>query len=337
MPEYSSVLTFEDLIVEAARKLGTAYYGAAGDEHPQIPRNTHDLWLAKDLVNTALRDFVASAPPQGWKWLHQLQRVTLWPSVAVSATALLTSGGYDPTSDTTLLISATDAFYPSMEMRDIVLTGIGTFRIEQYVSASQIRVLGNATAAGVSPGVTWSITSTGAYTLPATFSGQATGDITYAPGESHGVIINWTEEAVIRRSREITTAVYGYPFLAAVRQLTIPSSRQRWELLVYPTPQAVQAVEFPFTLYFTKLEDLNEVLPAPFSHDETLRAAVRAVVERQEMGGPGPDEVYYRKTCLPNSYNIDFRSAPKSISTARRYSSIQDFRHNTQRQTVLVN
>jgi hypothetical protein len=37
MSEPTSVLTFSDLILEVAYKLGIAYYGAAGDGAAQVP------------------------------------------------------------------------------------------------------------------------------------------------------------------------------------------------------------------------------------------------------------------------------------------------------------
>lgn len=337
MADPTSILTFEDLIVEAAIKMGVAFYGDAGDEQPQVPQNTHDLWLCQKHVNTAIRDFIASAPPSGWRWLNQVQSVVLWPSVAVNAASLLVSGGYDPGTDTTLLTSSTAVFYASMELRTLTLTGVGAFVIDSYVSAQSVRVRGDASAAGASPGVTWAITTDGAYTLPRFFSGQAVGEITYAPGESRGPEINWTDEASLRRRRELTTTEYGYPYLAATRVLADSGRRQRWELVVYPTPASVQTVQLPYLLYFDKLENLTDVQPAPFTHDETIRLSVRAVCERESMGGSGADDAQYRNVGLPNSYGIDLRSAPKRIDSGRRGTSIQDFRQNTQRETVQFN
>lgn len=341
MSDYSSVLTFEDLIIEAARKLGVAYYGEAGDEQPQVPRNTHDLWLTKNVVNIAMRDFIRSSPRAGWRWLNQVQSLTLWPGVAVAAASTLTSGGYTPgvgsAPGTTIVNAATAVFYPSMEQRDLVLTGVGTFLITEYVSAQQVRVQGDASAIGVSPGVTWAITTTGAYTLPRTFSGQKSGDITYAAGDGNGQTIEWTDEASLRRRREVSDSEYGDPFYAAIRPMTTPLPRPRWELLVYPTPNAVRTVQFPFLLYFSKLDALTDVSPAPFTHDETLRAAVLAACEREEMGGPASDEAYYRKVCLPDSHLADARSAPSRIEANNRPMTLYEFRQNTQRQPVQFN
>jgi hypothetical protein len=310
--EPTSVLTFRDLILDVARKLGYAYYGENGDEAIQIPQDGHDLDECKRIVNKGIRMFLADAPqPNGWRWTRPTASVTIWGTVATDSDNLVASGGYTPGTNKTELNASSDSFYESMEEKTITLTGVGSFTITDYVSAQQIRVSGDAT--GASFGVTWSITADGNYTLPRTFSGMYTGDITYTADTNQGVSLDWTDEAVIRQWRENVTDETGDPFWAAIRPMTSGTPRRRWELMVYPMPDEVMTVEFPFLLHFDSLVDLDEVHPAPFSHDEAVRAACLAAAERDSEDVPGPDYEYYRRVCLPNSYRIDAQSAPRKL------------------------
>ncbi|KKL50219.1 hypothetical protein LCGC14_2307650, partial [marine sediment metagenome] len=78
----TGALTFEDLIIEVAIKLGVAYYGAAGDKEAQVPIDVHDLSICKRVVNNAIRLFLSDAPPNGWRCQHPVASLTMWASVA---------------------------------------------------------------------------------------------------------------------------------------------------------------------------------------------------------------------------------------------------------------
>lgn len=341
--EPTSVLTFEDLIIEASRRIGVSYYGPDGDGEIQVPIDAHDLSECKRHVNNAIRMILNDAPsPNGWRFMRPVASVVIWGDLAVDSSNLITSQGYvQGTGKTTLQVSS-DSFYESMEEKSIVLTGVGTFTITDYVSATQIKVSGDASGAGAS-GVTWSITADGNFTLPRTFGGQVLGVPTYASDTNQGVSLNWTDESVIRRWRENITDETGDPYLLACRPMATGTPRRRWELVVYPKPDEVMTVEFPFHLHFDKMVDLDEVPPLPFSHDETVKAACLAVVEKDVEGVPGADWDYYKNTCLPNSYRIDAMAAPKRLGyfgnpQATTGSPIKFFRNYVyQRPDVTVN
>lgn len=327
MPEPTSALTFHGLILEVARKLGCGYYGENGDEAIQIPVDAHDLDLCKRIVNKAIRMFIADSPaPNGWRWARPVASVTVWGR----ASGVVTAAAYDALTGKTLLTNGEDAFYESMEGKPLVLES-GTYTIVDYVSPTQIRVAGDASAA---VGEGWSVTPDGNYTLPRSFGGQFTGAITFAAGTNRGLNLEWCDEAVIRQWREDITDETGDPYLAAVRVMASGTPRRRWELCLYPKPDEALTVEFPYHLSFDSLVDLDEVPPTPFSHDETIRAACLAVAERDEDDTPGPDWDYYRNVALPNSHKIDAMSAPRRLgyfgdpSTAGvRGSGIQTFRN----------
>jgi hypothetical protein len=88
--EPTSAMTFNDLILEVAYKIGCSYYGADGTGAPQIPVDDHDLALCQGIVNKAIRKFINDGPKgAGWRWLNVVAQVDLWPQIS-----------YDPTGNT---------------------------------------------------------------------------------------------------------------------------------------------------------------------------------------------------------------------------------------------
>lgn len=325
MAEPTSVLTFGDLLIEAAEKLGIAYYGANGDEAAQAPTNAHDLALCKRLVNNAIRMFIHDGPQtNGWRWLRPVGSVVLWTDIAVDTTNKISTATYDGSTYTTLVVP-TAAFYPSMELHDITITGVGDFTIAQYVSSTSVKVSGDASSGATK---TWSMTADGNYTLPLTFGGQYTGEIQYAAGTNRGIGLEWTDEAAIRQWRANVESQSGDPYLFAVRVMDTGSPRRQWELMAWPTPDETLTVEFPYMIHFDSLTSNSEVHPAPFMHDETIKAAVKAVCEKEVEHALGVEWSYYRDVALPNSYRVDAMSAPKRLGNIRQRGpvSIRDFR-----------
>lgn len=314
MAEPTSALTFSDLILEVAHKLGVAYYGAAGDQAAQIPTDTHDLDECKRIVNNAIRMFINDAPANGWRWLRPVQTVTLWPSVAADSDNTVTAVYSSPT---TTLTAVEDSFYPSMELHPILLgAGGAVFYISEYVSAKVIKVTGNAAA---HTGGVWAITADGNYTLGQNFGGQFLGPITFVSGTNRGSMLDWIDEASIRQGRQVTDQS-GTPSLAAVRLVSPESSvyptgtpRRRWELMMWPVPSEVLTCEFPYVLHFDKLTTTTETHPAPFGMDEAIKAACLAVAEKEKNDVMGIEWQYYREIALPNAHRADAMSAPKKL------------------------
>lgn len=308
----TSALTFEDLIIETARMVGVASYGAGGDGAVAVPTGTYDLAEVKRHVNNGIRMFLNDGPePNGWHFLRPVGEFSIWGDIAVDADNTISLDSYDAGTNRTTLIAEEDSFYETMEGKSIVITGVGTFTIYSYTSATTIVVSGDAQAASSD---TWSIASNGNYTLPASFGGQYAGAITYSSGSNQGVSIDWVPEGHIRQWRENVVDESGDPFWAAVRIMgTKFDDRRRWELMLYPSPDEVDTVEFPFHLSFDKLVNLTEHPPVPIGHDEALKAACLAVAEKDVEGVRGNNWDYYIERALPKSHQVDFRSAPKKI------------------------
>lgn len=308
--EPTSAFNFGRLVLEVARKMGTAYYGEDGTEPAQTPIDDHDLSEAKRHVNNGVRMFIADAPPTGWRWTRPVADFTIWGAVAISATKTVTGGTYDATNDQTLLTASSAIFYESMEEKSIVVTGQGTFIVKQYVSSTTVYVYGNHPFATPA---TYSIACDGNYTLPRSFSGSYTGSLNYAAGTNRATGIEWSGDAIIRQLRENTSTQTGWPSLAAIRTRTANSGRRRYELITYPIPSETLGLQFTYDFSFDEMVSLTETPPTPVAHDETLRAACLAVVERDVDNAEGADSSYYRSICLPNSQNIDARSGPRKL------------------------
>lgn len=337
MSEPTSTLTFNDLILEVAEKLGIAYYGSGGTSAASIPTNAQDLALCKKQVNNAIRMFIHDAPPpNGWRWLRPVASLVMWADVAQDTDNAISSATFNASGSNTTLVIPTAAFYPSMEWKTLSIETEGDVTIESYVSSTSVIVSGSHTGAASKK---WSIESGGNYTLPTTFGGQYIGEPTYAPDSNLGIDPEWSDESTIRQWRSNVAVETGNPYLFAVRVMDTGSPRRRWELMAYPKPDETQTMEFSYMLHFDSLVNLTEVHPAPFGHDEAIKAACRAVVEKDVERVLGVEWGYYREVALPNSFRVDALSAPKKLQQrGTRPGSIRDFRAiNYQRPTVTFN
>lgn len=392
--EPTSILDFQTLLVEVAYKIGVAYYGASGEEEPQVPVNPHDLTLCKRIVNKAIRKFIHDGPgPNGWRWSKPIAQIDLWPQISPDTSFTAGSPGVNDTYVTGIYVPATQrtrltlhtpdltlpqitpTFYPSMEYRQIWLNGqppdgtpgwntavnvtaapIGTsFTVVNVISPTVLEVDGNVatTVSSVTLGCSYSFASQGDYTMPANFGGEYSGDITYVANTNRGMILHWTTEGAIRQRRQNYNVETGTPLEAAVRLMPTPSldiltktpKRRRWELITWRAPSEYLHVIFPYVLAFDELVNLTDVPPAPFGHDETIKACCLAVAEKETQDSFGVDWQYYHEQALPASFRIDAMAAPKGLGYVgnpaqyyRRDTPIRDFRdYFYQRPTVGYN
>lgn len=310
MAEPTSTLTFSDLILHVAEKLGTAYYGATGTSAAQIPTNVHDLEKAKRIVNNAIRMFVSNAPkPNGWRWLRPVLQTDLWGDIAVDAANAINSAVYNVAGSNTTVAVPNSAFFSSMELKPMTITTVGAVTIQNYVSPTSVVISGSHTA---SLGKTWSMTADGNYTMPLSFAGQYLGGLSYSPGTNKGIGAEWVDEAIIRRWRSDVNSDTGTPYQFSLRVMDTGTPRRRWELMAWPKPDEDLSVEFPAMLGFDSLVNLSDVPPAPFAHDDSIKAACLAQCERDD-GLLGVEWDYYQKIAMVNSFQIDAMSAPKTL------------------------
>jgi len=323
--EPTSALSYNDLILEVAIKLGVASYGTNGTEKAQVPVDAHDLDECQRHVNNGIRMLISHAPLHGWRWTRQIATVTLWASG--SGTASGTNPGGQGT-----ITATTEVFYPSMVGHDLDFTvSEASYTITEYVSSTVVRVSSDPSS---ETAVAFTITADGNYTLPRTFGGQYTGDPTFVAGSNESTNLEWTSSIEIRRRREISTTLSSTPRLLAIRRVT--DLARRWELVAWPTPSSTVTVEFPFELYFDTLVYGTDMHPAGYKFDEVVKAACFAAMERdaEDMHAGLMDE--YLKIALPSAYQADGRSAPPKLGVRghRGSRSLREFRHSFEQPNV---
>jgi len=311
--EPTSSLTFGDLILDTALKMGVAYYGADGTEMPQVPVDPHDLFECKRHVNNAIRMFINDAPIAGWRWTRPVALLQMWATIATDAARTVSGGVYDSVNNETLLTSTSAVFLETMEDADIVVTGATTFRMKRHTSPTTMYIEGDASAVAAA---TYSIASNGDFRMPRDFAGSYGGPITFARDTNQTTRIDWVDESEIRSLRNVSSETTGFPIIAALRlaREIETGDRRRYVFSVFPTPYTSFDVEFKYHLMFTELISVTEYPPSPAVHDETLRGAVRAVIERDvDRTTDGPDWQYYRGICLKRSHEYDARSGPRRL------------------------
>ncbi len=328
-----SALSFADLLLEVAREMGVAHYGTLGDEEPQLPVDVHDLFECKRHVNNGLRMFFADAPDTGWRFARPVAEIAVWGAVAKASANTVTAV---TDSGVTVMTATSTPFLPSMEFKMVAVT-------DQTNNVMIIRVLTTSTCeidlngGAVFSAKTFGIANSGNYTLPPSFAGMITGQASYAADSNEGVSLTWVDESKIRRWRENVTDESGDPFWLAIRIMKVdgignPLNSRRWELMTYPKTDDSQTVEFPFELHFDKLVNLTDYPPVPIVHDECIKAACLAVVERDVYDKPGRHSENYHSKALPRSHILDARSGPRALgyfgNPSGGYTSLANWRQS---------
>ena len=271
MAEPTSILKFEDLITRVAREAGIAYHGTAGDTKAMPPIDIHDLELCKEIVNDAIRMFIADAPRTGWRWRRRIMRVSVDNTRAtgtvdsIPVANQLTDATLETTYDTNddlndywcYILTGTGAGSYA-QITDYVASG-GTITVADWLKA-------NGAAGGTDPAATdtYAITKyetvagdIARYPLAENFGGEVTGEIHYEKNSTHSALIDWVHESFIRR-RKAQIVITGYPHYAAIRPLEPTSNAlyptRRYELVLDPDPNSTQVLEFPYVLTFDELD-----------------------------------------------------------------------------------
>ena len=265
--EPSNARTMSDLMLRVAEKLGIAEYTSTGQIH--IPVDQYNFNLCKRYVTNGISMFMADSPRKGWRWMRRLCSVTFATRVTGTADA-----GTDATSLVDATLAATyDAATDLVGWWIYILAGDGAgsyAQITAYDGAGDCTVAawlnsdGNLTGTTPVATDTFAITSVptdagdnAKYILPANFSGSADGVIQYAAASNRSTPIDWCDEAEIR-TRRTPSIIGGPPRKAAIVPYqpvdeTLGQTRL-WMLLVDPRPNAVDTVEFPYTLYFDSMK-----------------------------------------------------------------------------------
>lgn len=180
MSEPNAALTYSDLILAVAERLGVAYYGVAGNEAAQVPpvaTMPYELDRCKRFVQDGIRMFMADAPPNGWRWQRPLAEIDLWPEKGIA----MPSGSAGPNLVTSAHVAGTTHVYAtsawfsaSMVAQVVAVRATGLFTIAAYVSPTEI-TLTPGTDYSWAGGQTFLVQSpTGAATMTIAYDGGVT-------------------------------------------------------------------------------------------------------------------------------------------------------------------
>lgn len=256
MAEVTSALSTYDLVLEVAQAAEVAYYGTTGNESAMIPADDIPMLdRCLKVVNDAIRGFIAHSPPNGWRWRNREMTVDLvrgYTGTATAGTAAsLTDGGIAGDYD--------DDYFNGYVLRITAGTGVDEYATVTDFTGSTGKFDFTALSGASTPDTTSEYricrstqvidSDPARYLLDQTFQGQYTGPITFE-ADSNACGIEWTDEATIRRLREIDVSSGDAPFLAAIKPY---STKRRWELIVDPEPSNEHTVVFPYKASFDKL------------------------------------------------------------------------------------
>ena len=101
----------------------------------------------------------------------------------------------------------------------------------------------------------------------------------------------------------------GFPQIAALRPLAFDQTATgtRWEIIFWPTPDAVYTISYNKVLKFEELSSTNLYAPGGPYHDETMLAAMKAEAEADQNDGEEFWEKRYQRK-LAESKDFDQRT-----------------------------
>jgi hypothetical protein len=163
----------------------------------------------------------------------------------------------------------------------------------------------------------------GDYELPAGFVGVKD-YITYPSDTGYGPI-QLVGETEIRRFRQRSGGSNtGKPRLAAVRpKSTTHTTEPKWELMLWPIPDAVYTLSYENITGSLRLSDTNQYPLGGDFHAETIRQSVLAMAEREASGGRDHYEYFLER--LRASILADRRAnAGRLLGIARDTSELEE-------------
>ncbi len=186
---------------------------------------------------------------------------------------------------------------------------------------------------------TYIITVDGNYILPKNFGGIVGPTMSFDATTGFAPL-DITSESRINRLRQDNRVVQTFrPRLAAVRPTTVGGGTadpgQRWELMLWPIPDAIYVLHFQFLIAVGNIASSSEVPPGGMFHHETIMASCLAMAE--SMLEPAPpvrlrEEAYMkrliasisldRQLTTPDSLGIEGDATGLPLVTADRLQNL---------------
>lgn len=315
MAESTLSVTYADLKESVAHYLG---YGRTSGNW-----STRQSTNIDDSVNRGLNEFYYHAMipntsvPHKWSFLNPRANFTIWPTTTGTVDG---QGSYsDPL---TTIDASAGTFYPSMEGKTFTFDTSGTgYTISQYVSATQIKVVGDASSETNND--TFTITADGDYTLPQDFQ-SIEGPLTFTGSTSPWVAIDIVGEAEIREDRSKYSSG-GIPVKAAIDPLAYDSSSaQRWQVMVFPTPSVVYTLKIRYSRAPDAFTADTDYPPGGAQYTECVRLMCEAAAEKEVMGQRGPKYADSRDALARAVMADTMNSAPEHLGMMTDYETIDE-------------
>jgi hypothetical protein len=215
-----------------------------------------------------------------WSFLRPADTLTIWDDVIADDAITVSVASYsDPV---TTITASDDVFYESMEEKTMAFDeNSNTYVIDEYVSATQVKVTGDASG---ETGNTITIDSEDFFTLPWNYGGMAgDGKFTYDVDENTLNHIDVTSDVRIRQLRQHDIST-GSPWLCAIVPMTTAGTQgQRWQAMFHQPPNEVFVLHYRYYLLPDALVDTSLEYPyGSVPHSETLLESCLAIAEVRE-------------------------------------------------------
>lgn len=273
---------------------GVAYYLGFGNKSGTSEGLTSDQQTLCDrFVQEGYRQFLFPENGHVWSFLKPIKTIDVWATLTTGAA---TVGGEDDNE----LTVADDTFYASMVGHTIVSdTGENSYTIVSVDSATTLTVDSDASG---DDGDTFTLTADGNYRLPDDFGGIE-GPLTFTSGTNRPDI-EMRGEPQIRQLRQ-RGSVTGRPRHGAVRPVAFdPTLGQRYELMLYPTPNAHYELAYTTNVLPDKLTTTNKYPYGGMIHGNAILESCLAVAEAEANDGEREHRERY-KSLLASSVRKD--------------------------------
>jgi hypothetical protein len=248
-------------------------------------------------------DTARGARSHRWSFLRPQSTLSIWDDVTADDAITVSSASYDGT--VTTITASDDVFYETMEEKTMAFDeNSNTFVIDEYVSATVVKVTGDASG---ETGNTITIDSEDTFTLPWDF-GAMSGDgrFAYSNDSNRAMRIDVTSDAAIRALRAATVSS-GTPYLAAITPLRTDATQgQRFTIQFHPPPSDVFVLTYRYHILPDALISSTAEYPyGSVAHSQTILESCLAVAEAREKDDASTAHQQKFATLLQSSIDHD--------------------------------